>query len=176
MLAEYAVPTVAFSSCDVVIVTAPATAMEQERVAPAERWSDTRRVKLKLPAVDGVPASDPVALIWIPAGREPDAIAHVYGPVPPVAASCDEYGWPAFAAGEGHPLTDNVDCTVILSGRSAVWLLWSDTRTVKLNAPALCGEPLIAPEPLSVRPPGSEPLVNVQEYGGVPPPAATVWL
>jgi hypothetical protein len=58
------------------MVTALETAIEQESIAAAERWSVTRRVKLKLPGAEGVPPSEPAVLICIPAGRAPEAIDH----------------------------------------------------------------------------------------------------
>jgi hypothetical protein len=54
----------------------------------------------EFPACVGVPASWPVdAERFNPVGNEPDATAHVYGAVPPVASNVAEYGVCVFAEG-----------------------------------------------------------------------------
>ena len=57
--------------------------------------------KLEVVAVDdGVPEIVPDVLFNVsPAGRLPEAIFHLYGGVPPVAASVAEYGTPTVASG-----------------------------------------------------------------------------
>ena len=46
--------------------------------------------------------------------------------------------------------------------------------TVKLKVPATCALPPITPVELSDKPPGSDPVTTVHEYGAVPPDAANV--
>ena len=59
----------------------------------------------------------------------------------------------------------------------AVKPLASVTWTVKLEAPAPVGVPLITPVVAAKeRPVGNEPLVTLQEYESVPPVAANVWV
>ena len=73
--------------------------------------------------------------------------------------------------------TDGTDAIVMLKALVAVCtgLLASLTWTVKLEAPADAGVPVIAPlAPLSVRPAGKDPLAIDQVYGSVPPLAASV--
>jgi hypothetical protein len=50
----------------------------------------------------------------------------------------------------------------------------SVTIAVKLNAPALVGEPLMTPDELMFTPAGSAPLVMDHVYGAVPPDASNV--
>ena len=50
----------------------------------------------------------------------------------------------------------------------------SVTWAVKVNVPLALGVPVMLPFVFSVRPPGSEPLVLDQEYGGAPPFALSV--
>jgi hypothetical protein len=53
--------------------------------------SVTWTVKLKVPMVVGVPEITPVAALSVkPVGSDPLAIDHVYGEVPPLAASVVE--------------------------------------------------------------------------------------
>src|SRR6266699_3638608 len=49
--------------------------------------SVTVTVKLKVPAVVGIPARSPFAFIEIPAGGVPPEMLQLYGVVPPVAAN-----------------------------------------------------------------------------------------
>lgn len=46
--------------------------------------------------------------------------------------------------------------------------------TVKLDGPGVLGVPEIVP-PERLNPAGSDPLANVQVYGGVPPVALSAW-
>ena len=67
-----------------------ATTIESDLVAVCVP-SFTCAVKLKVPAVVGVPAMAPLdAFNEKPGGKLPDASDHVYGVVPPVAASICE--------------------------------------------------------------------------------------
>ncbi|MEO7651069.1 MAG: hypothetical protein ABIZ80_11425, partial [Bryobacteraceae bacterium] len=70
-------------------------------VAFPSRRSVTVAVKLKLPAVVGVPVMEPFAPSDNPAGAEPD---HVYGGVPPAAVRVCEYGEPTVPPGKGEVL------------------------------------------------------------------------
>ena len=47
--------------------------------------SDTRKIKLKVPAVDAVPLSTPAELRLIPPGRFPPTRDQEYGDAPPLA-------------------------------------------------------------------------------------------
>src|SRR5258706_11135571 len=76
------------------------------RLAVWDALSVTVAVKLKLPAVVGVPEIKPSGESESPAGGEPD---HRYGGVPPEAASDCEYGDPTVPSGSG-------DVVVIVSG------------------------------------------------------------
>ena len=62
-------------------------------------------MKLKVPALDGVPDKVPVCDIVNPGGGVA-VIDHAYGGVPPAAAKFWEYGAPTVPAGK-------VDCVVI---------------------------------------------------------------
>ena len=51
----------------------------------------------------------------------------------------------------------------------------SVTCTVKVEVPAVGRVPEIVPEPDKVKPAGKAPEITDQEYGGVPPAAASCW-
>jgi hypothetical protein len=57
------------------------------REAALDALSVKRMVKLAVPATDGVPLIWPAELSVKPAGSAPAAIDHVYGGVPPLAAT-----------------------------------------------------------------------------------------
>jgi len=110
-----------------------------------------------------------------PAGRVPDEIAHVYGGVPPLAASVCEYAAPVYPDGRGELVVIASDATtvrlkvlVIVAGALSV------TRTVKLYVPAVVGVPVIAPALESASPGGRVPDEIAHVYGGIPPLAASV--
>ena len=74
-----------------VIDTGEPTVMLSAFDALAEPLSDTITVNGKEPAAVGVPLMTPVAgLSTRPAGNAPDETDHVYGAVPPAAATVDE--------------------------------------------------------------------------------------
>ena len=68
--------------------------MVKEPLAELDALSVTRAVKLKVPAAEGVPVSEPLWDRVSPLGNWPLATDHEYGGVPPVADSVAEYGWP----------------------------------------------------------------------------------
>ena len=82
---EYAVPTVAAGSGDVVvIVTCAATMIESALDAMAPALSVTEAVKEKVPPDPvGVPEIKPVELNVSPGGSAPEATLQVTGGVPP---------------------------------------------------------------------------------------------
>ena len=58
--------------------------------------SATCTVKLNEPLWPVVPETSPLAALrWNPAGRVPDSVVHVYGCIPPDAASVCEYAVPS---------------------------------------------------------------------------------
>ena len=92
-------------------------------------------VKVELPPATGVPEIVPAALRLRPVGSEPEASAHVYVGVPPVAVSDCEYGAVARALGSVVVLMLRAAPTVIVNAWVAVWcvgVVLSVTWTVKL--------------------------------------------
>ena len=166
---EYAVPTVPVGSAVVVICSAGAfTVIANDALADTDALSVTFTVKLLVPAALGVPVIDePFRLN--PGGSDPLAIDHVYGAVPPLAASVAEYAVPTVAA----PRDDVVICSVeglivIESAAVADADALSVTFTVNVLVPTALGIPEIV-EPVRVSPAGSDPPAIDHVYGGVPP-------
>ena|SRR5438552_2496905 len=101
---EYVTPTAPFPRGDEpVIVSGFTTSTVNARVAvcagaPA---SLARAVKLKLPAVNGLPLSTPAELNVRPGGNIPDAKDQEYGVVPPLALSVCAYALPTVPEGRG---------------------------------------------------------------------------
>jgi hypothetical protein len=62
------------------------------------------------------------------------------------------------------------DCVAVF----AVGVVESVTFTVKVEEPAVVGVPEIVPVVESVKPAGKDPELMLQEYGAVPPVAASV--
>ena len=60
--------------------------------------SETDTVKLEVPALLGVPEITPPDDRVSPAGRDPEAMLHTYGAIPPLADRVAEYEEPAIAA------------------------------------------------------------------------------
>ena len=126
---------------------------------------------LALAVAVGVPVMAPVAAFSeSPAGSAPMAIDHVYGNVPPVAASAALYAFPAWPLGsnevviESTPAPEDEMKRVSVAVLVCAGLLESVTvkPTDRLFAPAV-GAPVIAPvAALSKSPDGSEPLVIAQ--------------
>ena len=105
---------------------------------------------------------------------------HLYGVVPPLAASVVEYAVPTCPVG-----TDRlVICTGVTAAVTvrvnafvavcAVGVVESVTLAVKLKEPEAVGVPEIVPAEDSARPAGSAPELMLQPYGVVPPLAASV--
>jgi hypothetical protein len=64
-------------------------------VAELPEESVTFAVKLKVPAVVGVPVMAPVEVFSVnPGGSDPDVIENVYGGTPPLAVNDELYGTP----------------------------------------------------------------------------------
>jgi len=102
-------------------------------VATLEAESVTRTVKLYVPAPVGVPVIAPALESASPAGRAPDEIAHVYGGVPPLAASVCEYAVPVDPDGRGELVVIISSATTVrLKVLVAVVEALSVTLTVKL--------------------------------------------
>jgi hypothetical protein len=98
-VAAYAVPTVPPANVVVENTIAGAAAIAIENVAVAVSAGDpvsvNVTVKLGLPAAVGVPVIAPVEPLRLsPAGNAPDVTVHVYGAIPPAAASVTEYAIP----------------------------------------------------------------------------------
>jgi hypothetical protein len=78
-------------------------AMLQAAVAGAPDESTTWAVNESVPAVVGVPPIEPVEpLRTRPAARAPEAREYLYGGIPPVADSADEYNAPTVPVLSGH--------------------------------------------------------------------------
>jgi hypothetical protein len=145
------------------------------RLAVRDALSVTVAVKLKLPAVVGVPEINPSGESESPAGGEPD---HRYGGVPPEAASDCEYGDPTVPSGRG-------EVVVIVSGGGAPGRIVmmklrlaeppaaSVTPTVKPKIPAVVGVPVIFPAELRESPFGRVPETSENWYGAFPFEAVT---
>lgn len=125
----------------------------------------------------GVPLITPLdALMLNPAGSP--VADHVYGVVPPVAATVALYAAPALPPGNDAVVM--VGGAMIVIARLAVavrcvGLVESVTVTTAVLAPAVVGLPLMTPvEALMLRPAG-RPVAD-QVYGVEPPLAATVAL
>lgn len=131
--------------------------------------SFTCTVKDEVPEVVGVPAISPVDAVKLnPAGSEPDVTLHVYGVVPPDAVSVAEY------AVLTVPLGSEVVVTVGGCGAAAIVMLSalvavcsgeleSAAFTVKDEAPACVGVPVMPPAAESPSPAGRAPLANDHE-------------
>lgn len=100
--AEYATPTVPVAS-DVVVIESGATTLKVKDFVAV--WFGEEESVTLMPAdevltVVGVPEIVPVLGLSVkPAGKAPDAIDHVYGSVPPVAAIVVEYALPVIPVG-----------------------------------------------------------------------------
>jgi hypothetical protein len=151
-----------------------------EAVVAGEPESVTLIVKLKVPAVVGVPEIVPVADRVSPAGRAPELRLQLYGMVPPLAASVVEYAVPTCPAGtELVVICTGVTAAATVSVNDfvavcAVGVVESVTFVVKLKEPDAVGVPEIVPVADRVRPPGKAPELRLQLYGVVPPVAVSV--
>jgi hypothetical protein len=138
--------------------------MEKAFCAEPDAESLTLTVKLKVPAVCGVPLITPPELNDSPLGKDPlpATMLHVYGGVPPDAVSAWKYGVPTKAPTSGDPVVIVTEvgagAIVIENGFCADPEAESLALTVKLKVPAVCGVPLITPAELSDSPLGNDPL------------------
>ena len=86
--------------------------------------STTWAVKLNAPAVVGVPVIAPVmGFRFSPGGNEPAVIENVYGGVPPVAVSEEEYGTPTSPVAVPHVRASGVGGVVMVMLQLAVAVL-----------------------------------------------------
>jgi hypothetical protein len=149
--------------------------IENAFCAELEAESFAWTVKLKTPAACGFPLINPPELSDTPPGNDPADTVHEYGADPPEAASVCEYADPAVPDGKGDEVKIvtgvGAGAIVIENAFCAEPDAESLTWIVKLNAPAVCGVPLISPDVLSESPPGNDPATTLHEYGAVPPEA-----
>jgi hypothetical protein len=100
-----------------------------------------------------------------PVGSDPTDSFHVYGAVPPTAASCCEYPSCTIPSGNEVVLTDSASPIVIDRDAFMVVLMLalSVNVMVKLWVPAVVGVPLITPVVLlKLSPTGNVPAVTAQ--------------
>jgi hypothetical protein len=97
---EYAVPTVALGSDEVVTASAALTTSVSAWSSVLAAESRTLTVKLEVPAASGMPTNVLVSgTSRMPVGRLPETMLQVYGAVPPVTARVCEYVVPTEPAG-----------------------------------------------------------------------------
>lgn len=151
----------------------PATVIEHELSVVFERVSVARAVYANTPLLVGMPVIAPVAeLSTNPGGSVPLTIEYVYGPVPPVAVSAEEYAAPSVALLFAQA-TENA-ATVIEQFTFAIAPIASCACAVYGYVPGTVGIPVSAPvDALRDRPGGRfpEPPEIMNVYGGVPPVA-----
>jgi hypothetical protein len=119
-------------------------------------------VKFAVPVVVGVPLNTPALDKLSPAGTAPVVTDHVYGAVPPVAASVCEYAVPTVPLGSGELVVIDKLAGLIVSANAfvAVWVPLSAARTVKFAVPVVVGVPLNTPPLDKLSPAGSAPAVT----------------
>ena len=147
-------------------------------VTAGDSESFTCAVMVKVALAVGVPLSAPVAAFSVtPAGNAPEVIDHVYGVMPPVAASVAAYATPTCPFGKDGVVIVTV-LAAILKVKLADFETAGDSESVTcaviVKLPDAVGVPLSAPAELSVTPAGNAPAVIDQLYGVVPPVAAKV--
>jgi hypothetical protein len=107
--------------------------------------SSTRRLKLNVPAVVGVPVIRPGdACRARPGGSAPATSVHVYGVVPPSAKTPFAYAWPTVPGPSGPALVATscrAGLMVIVNWRRAVFPSWSCACTVNVAACTVVGRP-----------------------------------
>ena len=129
-----------------------------EPVVPAA--SVTVTVAVKSPAVVGVPEMVPPESSATPAGNAPPDTAHLYGAIPPVAASWTlGYSTPNMpeASGDFDVMTMGAGLTVMLAPVLAVPPEESVTRAAKPPPPGAIGVPDTMPFAPKERPSGRLP-------------------
>src|SRR5689334_4597954 len=136
-------------------------------------------VNVNEPAVVGLPVMAPVvAFNANPAGSDPVTIDHLYGVIPPLAASVVEYETPTVPLGNGDTVV--IDNTVLITSVKllvtvAAGEAESFARATNVNDPVAVGVPAMVPvDAFRVNPPGSNPLLTDHVYGPVPPFATSV--
>jgi hypothetical protein len=149
----------------VVIASDALIVIERSFVPLRPPLSTTRTVKFVVPAAVGIPLINPVPLVWVdifnPAGNEPETTDHIFGTVPPVKSKVALYV--ALTTPCGNAFVTMVGGAMTLIARSLVALRppLSATRTVKLDAPAVVGVPVISPFPFPCvdifKPAGKDP-------------------
>lgn len=152
--------------------------VKDRRAVPATVPSVASASKVDVVAVtDGVPEITPAEDIDRPSGSDPDETRQVWftPAAPPTDARLCVYGVPRVA-----PLTVEVviaTVTRIWSSAVATLLLASVARATNVAFLADdVGVPVMAPDPESDSPAGSEPEASDHEYGLVPPLAVNDWL
>ena len=132
-------------------------------------------VKLEAPAVVGVPEIAPALLRVNPAGRVPVVTLQAAVPTPPVDCNAALYAVPTTPLGTDAVVMASKALIVMLKDWVAVsWgELESVAVTLKVEVPAVVGEPEIMPELPKFNPPGKVPVVKLQVIAPLPPTDAT---
>jgi len=129
---EYATPTWPVAAGQVNDSVDFATLIVQDMVAVVPVESLTVALKVKLPAVVGIPVMAPVeGFSFSPAGSAPLLMLKVYGVSPPVAVSAEEYEMPTWAVPVGQDKVSWAGAIVIL--QEIVVDLPFESVTVALN-------------------------------------------
>jgi hypothetical protein len=172
--ALYGTPTIPLGST-VVVMTRVLTARVRvcEAVCGGTAESVTLAVKVATPAAPGVPLITPLLLSVNPAGSAPLVIADENGATPPATGNLWLYERPATAVGivvevNTSGATDTLMVSVPLVAVLGRTLL-SVTCAVKVNVPAVVGEPDRIPSGLSVTPGGSVPAATAHVSVPSPP-------
>ena len=176
----YAVPTVPFAN--VCVETVGATAASTITIdIPTPIWPQSFRtcsIKLKFPAVVGVPDIKPVAVFRVrPGGSAPDVMLHVIGAVP-LAVGVRLYGVPTVPPGSvwKSSLAPVGAAVIMMVSSTPIWPQAFSTRSIKRNVPAVVGVPDISPVAVfRVRPDGNEPDVMLHVIGAVPVAEGVCW-
>ena len=137
----------------------------------------TCTVKVAVCWAVGVPVILPNWLRLSPVGKLPEAMLHVYGGTPPLAASDAVYGTLTDPEVSVVVVTARAELTVMdLDLMSTAWVgvCESVTETLKVVVPRAVGVPLITPDVLMLSPGGRVPEARAQVNGCKPPPAVRV--
>ena len=113
-------------------------------------------------ASNGIPLTTPVGLMFSPAGNKllPGASDHVYGAVPPVAASVVVYAIPTSPFGKGLAVVIVSAAALIVSVSAALVAVACGTEesftwNITVDVPPAVGVPPITPAALTFIPAGS---------------------
>jgi hypothetical protein len=112
---EYATLTVLEGIAAVVMAIVGLITTEYEVVAVLLALSAALMVKLKVPDAVGVPLKTPAELKLNPAGSVPALTDHVYGVVPPLAASVCEYVAPTVEFGSDAVVIERLEVVPTVS-------------------------------------------------------------